>query len=251
MQSSNGMENIAADSIGARLEDIQKRIDSAARRAGRDPDDVRLVAVSKSFPPETVDEAIRAGVSILGENRVQEALAKSQMCSAAEWHLIGRLQRNKIRHALSLFSTIHSIDTIPLLADLARIQEETGQRPKIMLEVNVAGESSKIGFTPKTVRDAVRETMALGNLNLVGLMTIPPWVPEPEMSRRHFAALRELRDALSEEFGIGLPELSMGMSADFEVAVEEGATYVRVGTALFGKRSSWKPVRSLDTDDFV
>ena len=245
------MEVYDTFSFQQRLDGVLDRIAAAAARAGRDPADVRLVAVSKTFPPEAIDAALRAGVSILGENRVQEALAKAALCGSAEWHLVGRLQRNKVRHALSLFTTIHSVDTIPLLHDIARVQEETGCRPRLLLEVNVAGESSKIGFNPKTVRDAVREALALGGLDLVGLMTVPTWVPEPEMSRRHFRALRELRDALQDETGAALPELSMGMSGDFEVAVEEGATFVRIGTALFGKRASWKPQRSLDTDDFV
>ena len=245
------MEDSDSTSFQQRLDAIRDRIAAAATRTGRDPDAVRLVAVSKTFPPGAIDEALRAGVSILGENRVQEALAKAPLCGTAEWHFVGRLQRNKIRHALGLFTTIHSVDNLPLLHDIARIQEETGQRPRLLLEVNVAGESSKIGFTPKTLREAVREALALGGLDLVGLMTVPPWVPDPEMSRRHFRALRELRDAVQDDTGAALPELSMGMSADFEVAVEEGATFVRVGTALFGKRASWKPQRSLDTDDFV
>ena len=245
------MENTVCDTIEKRFQNIYTRIESACVRAGRDSRDVRLVGVSKTVPPAAIDEALRAGLSILGENRVQEALAKAPLCGSAEWHFIGRLQRNKLRQALSLFTTLHSVDSIPLLNDLARVQEETGSRPEILLEVNVAGESSKIGFTPETVREAVREAVSLGSLRLVGLMTIPPWVPDPEMSRPHFKKLRELSLSLSDEFSIPLTELSMGMSADFEVAVEEGATFVRVGTALFGKRTSWKPTRSLDTDDLI
>ena len=245
------MEAYESFSFQQRLDGVLDRIAAAAGRAGRDPGDVRLVAVSKTFPPEAIDVALRAGVAIFGENRVQEALAKAALCGSAEWHLVGRLQRNKVRHALSLFTTIHSVDSIPLLHDIARVQEETGRRPKLLLEVNVAGESSKIGFNPKSVREAVREALAIGGLDLVGLMTVPPWVPDPDMSRPRFRALRALRDALQDETGAALPELSMGMSGDFEVAVEEGATFVRVGTALFGKRASWKPQRSLDTDDFV
>jgi hypothetical protein len=245
------MQNTGSEPFEVRLRHIGDRIDAACARAGRDPADVRLVAVSKTFPPEAIDEALRAGVSILGENRVQEALAKAPLCGAAEWHMIGRLQSNKVRNALALFSAIHSVDSVRLLEDIARIQEETGDRPELLLEVNVAGESSKIGFTPKTARDAVRMAASLGGLRLTGLMTVPPWVPDPEMSRVHFRALRELRDSLQSEFGIFLPNLSMGMSADFEVAVEEGATFVRIGTALFGKRVAWKPSHALDTDDLV
>lgn len=245
------MKNTDSDSFEKRLQHIGDRIGAACSRVGRDAADVRLVAVSKTFPPEAIDEALRAGVSILGENRVQEALAKAPLCGCADWHLIGRLQSNKVRNALALFSAIHSVDSVRLLEDIARIQEETGNRPELMLEVNVAGESSKIGFTPKTVRDAVRAAINLGCLRLTGLMTVPPWVPDPDMSRTHFKALRELRDSLQNEFGVALPNLSMGMSADFETAVEEGATFVRIGTALFGKRVAWKPTRALDTDDLV
>ena len=245
------MDNLDSGTFEQRFQRLNERMEAACARAGRDPSDVHLVAVSKTFPPEAIDEALRAGVSILGENKVQEALAKSPLCGSAEWHLIGHLQRNKIRQALSLFSTIHSVDTLDLLNDIARIQEEMGSRPDILLEVNVAGESSKIGFTPKTVHEAVREVLSLGCLRLKGLMTVPPWVPDPEMSRPHFKKLRELGRSLADEFGIALPDLSMGMSGDFETAIEEGATFIRVGTALFGKRTSWKPVRSLDTDDLV
>ena len=150
------MEVYDTFSFQQRLDGVLDRIAAAAARAGRDPADVRLVAVSKTFPPEAIDAALRAGVSILGENRVQEALAKAALCGSAEWHLVGRLQRNKVRHALSLFTTIHSVDTIPLLHDIARVQEETGCRPRLLLEVNVAGESSKIGFNPKLLIDALR-----------------------------------------------------------------------------------------------
>ena len=240
-----------SDTIEGRFRHVWERIEAACVRAERDLVDVQLVAVSKKCPPEAVDEALRAGVSILGESRVQEALAKVPLCGSAEWHMVGRLQRNKVRAALSLFTTIHSVDSIRLLEEIARVQEETGSRPDVFLEVNVAGEASKTGFTPKSVRDAVRSALSLGCIRLVGLMTLPPWAPDPEQSRKYFKMLRELATSLSDEFGVPLTELSMGMSSDFEVAVEEGATFVRVGTAIFGKRASWKPQRSLDTDDFV
>ncbi|MGI5867855.1 MAG: YggS family pyridoxal phosphate-dependent enzyme [Kiritimatiellia bacterium] len=245
------MEAYDITSFEQRLDGIHDRIAAAAARAGRSPDDIQLVAVSKTFPPDVVDAAQRADVSVFGESRVQEALAKAAACGAAEWHFIGRLQRNKVRHALSLFTTIHSVDSLPLLHDIARIQDETGARPRLLLQVNVAGEASKIGFSPATVRSALREALDIGGIDIVGLMTLPPWVPDPELSRPHFQTLRTLRDALQDDVGISLPELSMGMSGDFEVAIEEGATFVRIGTALFGKRGSWKPQRSLDTDDFV
>lgn len=231
---------------------VEARIAAACARAGRDRGEVVLVGVSKTFPPEIVSEAIRDGVGTLGENRVQEGLAKAPLCPSAEWHLIGPLQRNKIRHALSLFTVLHALDSEPLLHDLARLQEETGARPDCLLEVNVADEPTKHGFTPAAVRAAVRAVLADGVLRLVGLMCIPPWTPDPEASRPRFRALRALRDALQDEFSVALPALSMGMSGDFEVAIEEGATYVRVGSALFGPRTAgaWKPERSADSDSY-
>ncbi len=231
---------------------IENRIQAACDRAGRNRGEVTLVGVSKTFPPEVVAEAIRDGVTVLGENRVQEALAKAPLCPSAEWHLIGPLQRNKVRHALSLFTTIHAVDALDTLDALARVQRESGARPDVLLEVNVAEEASKHGFTASSVREAVRAALEEGEVRLVGLMTIPPWTPDPEASRPHFRALRELRDALEREFSVSLPQLSMGMSGDFEVAIEEGATFVRVGTALFGRRnaSAWKPERSADSDSY-
>ena len=231
---------------------IEARIRAACERAGRDRGEVVLVGVSKTFPPEIVSEAIRDGVTVLGENRVQEGLAKAPLCPSAEWHLIGPLQRNKIRHALSLFTVLHAIDSEAVLHDLARVQDETGARADVMLEVNVADEPTKHGFTPASVRDALRAALSDGVLRIVGLMCIPPWVPDPELSRPRFRALRALRDALQDEFSLALPELSMGMSSDFETAIEEGATYVRVGTSLFGRRTAgaWKPERSADSDSY-
>ena len=240
------------DSFSARHAAVEARIQAACDRAGRDRAGVTLVGVSKTWPPEIVSDAIRDGVSVLGENRVQEALAKAPLCPSAEWHLIGPLQRNKVRHALSLFTTIHAVDALDTLEALARVQRETGARPDVLLEVNVAEEASKHGFSASSVRDALRAALDEGEVRIVGLMTIPPWTPDPEASRPHFRALRELRDALEREFSVSLPELSMGMSGDFEVAIEEGATFVRVGTALFGRRTAgaWKPERSPDSDSY-
>lgn len=250
------------DDLQTRIDSIYARIDAACARAGRDPMSVQLVAVSKTFPPEIIDEARACGLTLFGENRVQEAIAKAELCGRADWHLIGPLQRNKIRHALQLFSCIHSIDNVRLIEQLAVACDESGVRPDILLEVNVAGEASKHGFTPASVREGIKAAID-GGLRVVGLMTVPPWTPDPEGSRKYFRQLRELRDALEQEFSISLPELSMGMSGDFEVAIEEGATFVRVGTALFGVRKAkkWAPQstglttdefsRSLDTDDFV
>ena len=240
--------------IAANLAAVEDRIAAAAVRAGRDPAGVRLVSVTKTFGPEAVTEAIRAGASLLGENRVQEAAAKIPLCPSAEWHLIGHLQGNKVRRALALFSTFHSVDTVKLLEEIAAASDESGRRPDLLLEVNVAGEASKFGFRPADVADALRAASSLG-LSVTGLMTVPPFRPEPEAVRPAFRALRELRDRLQDETGCGLPELSMGMSHDFEVAIEEGATFVRVGTAIFGSRASaratWRPAPSLDSDSYA
>lgn len=238
--------------FGDRLDKIYERMQKACDKSHRDLSEVTLVAVSKTFPPEAIDEARSFGLNIFGENKVQEALAKSELCGSAEWHLIGPLQSNKIRHALSLFDCIHSIDSVKVLEGIARISDEMGARPRLMLEVNTGGESSKHGFTKDNIFLAIEKALNLGGLNLVGLMTIPPWSPNPEDTRKYFAMLRELKDEICENFKIVLPELSMGMSSDFDIAIEEGATFIRVGTALFGTRKSWKPVnRALDTDDFV
>ena len=238
--------------ISQNLSVIQSNIAAAETRSKRAPGSVSLVAVSKTFPPEIIDEAVSSGVSILGENRVQEAAAKIPLCRSAEWHLIGPLQSNKIRAALQLFSTFHAVDSVQLLRDIARFSDECGIRPRLFLEVNVAGEATKFGFKPDSVRAGIETALSLPQLTVAGLMTLPPFVPDPEMSRPRFAKLRELRDTLEREFGVSLPELSMGMSGDYEVAVEEGATFVRVGSALFGTRnaSAWKPQKQPDTDDY-
>jgi pyridoxal phosphate enzyme (YggS family) len=231
---------------------ICENIARAAQSVGKTADDITFLAATKTVDASIINHAISLGLRYIGENRVQEGLAKAPLCPSAEWHLIGPLQRNKIRHALSLFTVLHGIDSEPLLHDLARVQDETGARPDVMLEVNVADEPTKHGFTPAAVRDALRAALADGVLRVVGLMCIPPFVTDPEQSRPRFRALRELRDALQDEFSLALPQLSMGMSGDFEVAIEEGATYVRVGTALFGRRTAgaWKPERSPDSDSY-
>ena len=176
---------------------------------------------------------------------MQEARAKMPLLpSRVRWHLIGHLQSNKIRQALPAFERIHSIDSVELAREVDRIAGELGLFPKIFLEVNVAGESSKFGFKPEALRANLEELLTLERVAIDGLMTIPPYDPDPEASRKYFAALRELRDRLADEFRAPLPELSMGMSGDFAVAIEEGATFVRVGTAIFGERKgkAWKPV---------
>jgi hypothetical protein len=185
-----------------------------------------------------VQAAVDAGHTLFGESRVQEARAKIPLLSSRlRWHFIGHLQKNKIRHALPLFELFHGVDSLALAQDIQRIAEEDGMQPRILLEVNVAGEASKHGFSPAQLRKDSEAILSLGRLTIEGLMTIPPLSPEPEASRRHFRMLRELRDELENEFRIRLPHLSMGMSGDYEVGIEEGATLVRVGTAIFGQRS--------------
>ena len=226
-------------SFEQRLDEITQRMEAACVRAGRDIVDVTLVAVSKTFPPEAVMEAQRAGVRIFGESRMQEALAKIDQCGSAEWHFVGHLQSNKIRPALEFFSMIHSVDSFKLLDTLATAMEETGHRPKLLLEVNAAGEGSKFGFKLSDIPAALQRAQELG-LPVSGFMTLPPFTPDPEGARKYFRTLRELRDRCQDDTGLALPELSMGMSHDFEVAIEEGTTMIRVGTALFGERKAWK-----------
>ena len=224
--------------LAENLQSVQTTIATAAAKSGRRASDIELVAVSKTHPPEAVQAALDAGQLVFGESRVQEARAKIlQLPGRTRWHFIGHLQKNKVRHALPLFELFHGIDSLELAGDVDRIAEEAGAFPRVLLEVNVAGEATKFGFTPERVREQMEPLLGLRRLQIEGLMTIAPYAPEPEMSRRYFAALRELRDALQTEFRVPLPRLSMGMSGDFGVAIEEGATLVRVGTAIFGKRS--------------
>ncbi|MEO8043810.1 MAG: YggS family pyridoxal phosphate-dependent enzyme [Spartobacteria bacterium] len=220
-----------------RLQRVQEAIAAAAKKSGRSPNDIELIAVSKTHPAEAVQAVAAAGHLLFGENRVQEARAKIPLLPARlRWHFIGHLQKNKIRHALPLFELFHGIDSLALAQDMQRIADEDGMQPRILLEVNVAGEASKHGFTPEAVRRDLETVLSLGRLTVEGLMAIPPFAPEAEASRPYFVALRELRDQLKSDFGVGLPQLSMGMSGDYAVAIEEGASLVRVGTAIFGER---------------
>ncbi len=231
--------------LSQRLEAVRTAIAGAASRAGRAAaDDVTLVAVSKTHPPEAVREAMDAGQAVFGESRVQEARAKiPAVAGRARWHFIGHLQKNKVRHALPLFELLHGVDSLELAKDVNRIADEVGAHPRVLLEINVAGEGSKFGFGPEKLREQMEELLGLGRLNIEGLMCIPPPQPKAEMARKYFVALRELRDRVQTEFRVPLPQLSMGMSGDYEVAVEEGSTLVRVGTAIFGERAgkTWKP----------
>ena len=224
-------------SIAENLERVREQIATAAGRSGRAVEDIELVAVSKTHDASRVREAIQAGQLLFGESRVQEARAKiPELPSNLRWHFIGHLQKNKIRHALPLFELFHGIDSLDLARDMHRIADETGAQPRVLLEVNVAGEGSKYGFKPEQVRRDMDSLLELSRLTIEGLMTIPPLAPEAEPSRPFFVQLRDLRDQLQQEFKMSLPQLSMGMTNDFTVAVEEGATLVRVGTAIFGNR---------------
>jgi pyridoxal phosphate enzyme (YggS family) len=233
--------------IAENLERVRSLIAEAAKKSGRPLDEIQLVAISKTHEAEKVRAAFDAGQQLFGESKVQEARAKIPLLpSAARWHFVGRLQKNKIRHALPLFEFFHSVDSLELARDMHRIADEEGLRPRVLLEVNVAGEGSKIGFAPDALRAQMEMLLELPRLTIEGLMTIPPFAAEAEASRQYFVALRELRDQLASQFQVNLPQLSMGMTGDFTVAVEEGATLVRVGTAIFGKRT---PMRLLNAGE--
>jgi pyridoxal phosphate enzyme (YggS family) len=228
-------------SIAENLGLVRAHIAQAAAKVGRAASDIDLVAITKTHPAEKVREAIEAGQTLFGESRVQEARAKiPELPSNLRWHFVGHLQKNKIRHTLPLFELIQSVDSLELAQDINRIAEEEGMHPRVLLEVNVAGEGSKFGFAPDKLRAEMESLLALPRLSILGLMTIPPLAKEAEASRKFFVQLRELRDCLQTEFHVDLAQLSMGMTQDFAVAVEEGATLVRVGTAIFGERSKRK-----------
>lgn len=225
-------------SIAENLEQVRARIAEAAQKSGRPISDVELVAISKTHDADRVREARDAGQQLFGESKVQEARAKIPLLpSSLRWHFVGHLQKNKIRHALPLFELFHSVDSLALAQEMNRIADEDGVHPHIFLEVNVSGEGSKFGFKPETLRAEMESLLALPRLSIEGLMTIPPFAEEAELSRKYFVDLREHRDTLEKEFDLKLPQLSMGMTNDFPIAIEEGATLVRVGTAIFGERS--------------
>jgi pyridoxal phosphate enzyme (YggS family) len=223
--------------VETRLADIQRRITAACERAGRNPESVRLLAVTKTLGPDTVQEAVAAGLSLFGESRIQEARQKIPQCSSAlHWHYIGHLQTNKAREAVRLFEMIHAVDSLRLLECLDRVAQEEGRTLPVCLEVNVSGERSKFGLSPDEMPAVLARAATLFRVQVAGLMTIPPIAEDPEEARPFFRRLRELRDRWQAEAGVLLPELSMGMSHDFEIAVEEGSTWVRVGALLFGPR---------------
>jgi len=228
-----------APGLKSRIAAVRDAIDRAAARSGRGGGEVTLVAVVKTVPAAGVREALALGIADLGENRVQEAEAHvgSLGRAAARWHMIGHLQRNKAARALELFDRVHSVDGVEIARALSRHAEAAGRTVRALIEVNVGGEASKFGVVPQGLEALLEQTRALPGLAIDGLMTVAPMGGRPEDARPHFARLRALRDAAEKSLGRPLPELSMGMSADFEVAVEEGATIVRVGTALFGARN--------------
>lgn len=233
------------NTIAERIEAVQARLRGALEQSGRDPATVALMAVSKNHPPESVREAAACGLTLFGENRVQEAGAKIPECPGhLHWHLIGHLQRNKVKYAVELFETIQSVDSWRLLETIQRACDEAGRRMNIFLEVNVSGESVKFGFKPEEVPEVLRRSAELTRLDISGVMTIPPLTEDPEGARPHFRRLRACRDRWQDETGFPLPTLSMGMTHDLEVAVAEGSNMVRIGTAIFGPRP--KPVISGD-----
>jgi PLP dependent protein len=224
-------------SIAKNLETVRAAISQAERSFGRASGTVELIAVTKTHSPEVIQSAVDAGQLLFGENRVQEAKAKiPELPSKVRWHLIGHLQSNKVRAALTLFEMIHSVDSLELLDEIQSSAKQLGLFPKVLLQVNVARESSKFGFSPDGLLSGCEAISRFDRVEILGLMTIPPLSPRPEDSRKYFIRLRELRDHIEKEFRFLLPHLSMGMSGDYRIAVEEGATLVRVGTAIFGER---------------
>ncbi len=224
-------------SIAENLAAVQERMRSACDRAGRPHGSVALMAVTKTQPPEAVAEAAAIGLTLFGENKVQEAKAKIPLCPGRlRWHMIGHLQSNKCKDAVALFDMIQSVDSLALAQEIDKRAGQHGKTIPILLEVNIVGEASKFGYKPEQLLADLEAINALPRIEVHGLMAIPPWSPLPERSRAAFRKLRELKSACEERLGAPLPHLSMGMSGDFEVAIEEGSTIVRVGTAIFGER---------------
>jgi pyridoxal phosphate enzyme (YggS family) len=224
--------------VAANLESIRQRIAAACERAGRTPAEITLMGVTKGQPPEAVAEAARAGLTLFGENKVQEARAKIPLCPGKlRWQMIGHLQSNKVKDAVGLFEMIQSVDSLALAQEINKRAEQAAVRMPILLEVNVVGEASKFGYNPQKLLQDLATINDLPRIEVHGLMSIPPWSPAPEKLRPVFKRMRDLREECSSLLGAPLPHLSMGMSGDFEVAIEEGATIVRIGTAIFGERA--------------
>jgi len=228
--------------ISENFRQVKRRIIEAAKRAGRDPSDVRLLAVTKEQSDVTVAEGIQAGMTLLGENKVQEASSKIEALgrNGLEWHFIGRLQKNKVKFIFDLFDLIHSVDSLALAEAIHKTAQKIGSCMPVLLQINISGEESKLGMDPLDLPKEIERVAKLEGVKIKGLMTIPPYTSDPENSRPYYARLRELRNTCSKLAvpRMELDELSMGMSNDYEVAIEEGATLVRVGTGLFGPRPS-------------
>lgn len=224
--------------IADRLAEVRRRILAATESADREPGSVKLIAVGKTFPAERLREAMEAGATDFGENRVQEAVVKIPRVPGATWHLIGPLQRNKARAAIEVFDVVHTIDRLEIADRLQFLLEEhwPERRLPVTVEINLGPEPQKAGAAPENAEALLHHALGCDRLAVQGLMAIPPWSSDPEATRPYFRALRELRDRLEQATGASLPELSMGMSHDFEVAIAEGATMIRVGTAIFGAR---------------
>jgi pyridoxal phosphate enzyme (YggS family) len=225
--------------LAENIASVRKRIVAACERAGRSPESLTLLAVSKTHPPEIVSEAAKLGLALFGENKVQEAKAKIPLCPGRlRWHMLGHLQTNKCRDAVDLFEMIQSVDSLHLAEEINKRADQASKRMPILLEVNAGGEASKFGYRPEQLLADLPRINQLPRLEIQGLMTIPPWTPNPEKVRPMFQQLRELKAKCEDILGAPLPHLSMGMTGDFEVAIEEGATIVRIGTALFGERNA-------------
>jgi pyridoxal phosphate enzyme (YggS family) len=225
-----------------RFEDVRNRVDTAARRANRSPEDITLIAISKTHPAETLKEGLEAGITDFGENRIQEAEGKIVELgrTAARWHLVGHLQTNKAGRAVKLFDCIHSLDSVELAERLERlcVADDRAELP-VLIQIDLGDEQTKTGIEPGKLPELLTAVAKCERVRLVGLMTLPPFFENPDCARPYFKTLRELRDELQTQgkFGETAGELSMGMSHDFEIAIEEGATMVRVGTAIFGERN--------------
>jgi pyridoxal phosphate enzyme (YggS family) len=223
-----------------RLENVKDRINKAASRCSRNPESIHLVAVSKTIPAERVREAIEAGVATLGESYVQEARNKFNVLGIypVSWHFIGHLQSNKAKYAVRLFDLIHSVDTLKLARELNKQAKKVNKIQDVLIQINISKEPSKSGSDIENAANLIKDIVLFENLSVKGFMAMPPFFNNPEKARPYFLALRNLRDQIQKAFpGVVLNELSMGMTGDFEVAIEEGATFVRIGTAIFGERT--------------
>ena len=227
--------------LASNLETIRRRIEAACARAGRPESSVTLLAVTKGQPPDVVSEAAQLGLTVFGENKVQEAKAKIPLCPGRlRWHMIGHLQTNKCRDAVDLFEMVQGVDSLHVAEELNKRADQAARTLPVLLEVNIVGEASKFGYPPERLLAELTQLNSLNRLEIHGLMTVPPWAAEPERVRPIFRQLRELKSQCEQQLGAPLPQLSMGMTGDFEIAIEEGATMVRLGTALFGPRPKIK-----------